>query len=536
MIWAGMTSATMDLPDPPPPNIDALALNGLTLQNYYGEWLCTPSRAALLTGRYPIRYGLQHSVFLGGEASGLPLNEVILPQYLKQLGYKTHMVGKWHLGYQTKEYTPTYRGFDSFLGYWNGFIDYYDHTYYERLIEIPNRKSFLGVDFHNGTSPVTDAQGRYATHVFTEAAENIIRDHDLSKPLFLYLAQIAPHSGNSYQFMQAPSEDISKFKYINDINRRIHAAVVSGLDQSVGAVFRALYKRDMLENTVFLFVSDNGGDIDLSRGGYGSNYPLRGVKYTQWEGGIRVPAVIWSPLLKLDKPRVSHQLMHVTDWLPTLYSGVLGRKLSDLGPIDGFDMWDSLLDGCSSPRNQALQNLDTVDGTSAFRLGDFKIVNGSRNAGYQTWFGPSGLENFDGPTNYKWVFKDGSIVGEILMEMGMWIANNPKDVYKKLRITCEQPPPETAYNCDPNKKPCLFNISADPCEYVNLADDHPEVVEQMMGIVLKYKAEAVKSQSKSPDRKADPMCHQHQYVTWLDPEHHNECDYSSEENIRINIY
>ncbi|GIX69450.1 arylsulfatase I [Caerostris darwini] len=217
-------------PQIPTPNIDALALNGLTLQNYYGEWLCTPSRAALLTGRYPMRYGLQHAI-LGGEASGLPLNEIILPTYLKSFGYETHMIGKWHLGYKNKEYTPTYRGFDSYLGYWNGFSDYYDHTYYERKIVIPNRKVFFGVDFHNGTAPVTKSQGRYATHVFTEAAENIIKDHDLSKPLFLYLAHLAVHSGNPYQPMQAPSEDIAQFKYIEDVNRRIHAGIDTKLYQ-----------------------------------------------------------------------------------------------------------------------------------------------------------------------------------------------------------------------------------------------------------------------------------------------------------------
>ncbi|GIY43736.1 arylsulfatase J [Caerostris darwini] len=151
----------------PTPNIDALALNGLTLRNYYGEWHCTLSRAALLTGRYPMRYG--NYGILGGEASGLPLNEIILPAYLKSFAYETHMIGKWHLGYKKKECTPTYRGFDSYLGYWNGFSDYYDHTYYEQQIVIPNRK-----------------------------------------PLLLYLAHLAVHSGNPYQPVQAPSEDIAQ--------------------------------------------------------------------------------------------------------------------------------------------------------------------------------------------------------------------------------------------------------------------------------------------------------------------------------------
>ncbi|GBN45266.1 Arylsulfatase B [Araneus ventricosus] len=167
-------------PQIPTPNIDALALSGITLQNYYGEWLCTPSRASLLTGKYPMRLGLQHLVILGGQASGLPLNETTMPQRFKKFGYETHMIGKWHLGYQTKEYTPTYRGFDSFFGYWNGLIDYYDHTYLEQSCSSLSQP-FFGLDFHDNLEHVLDAQGKYATHVFTEKAEEVIMKHDTSK-------------------------------------------------------------------------------------------------------------------------------------------------------------------------------------------------------------------------------------------------------------------------------------------------------------------------------------------------------------------
>ncbi|GIX69452.1 arylsulfatase B [Caerostris darwini] len=302
------------------------------------------------------------------------------------------------------------------------------------------------------------------------------------------------------------------------------------MDQSVGAVFEALHKRDMLSNTLFMFLSDNGGNAMT---GYGSNYPLRGNKFSQWEGGLRVPAVIWSPLLQLDKPRVSHQLTHVTDWLPTLYSGLLGGNITDLGLIDGIDMWQSLLDGSPSPRTEVLQNLYPISETAAFRLGDWKVVNGSARVGFDRWFGPSGLENFDGPTNYEWVFKNGSIVGDILMETGMWIADDPNEIYDQLRITCEKSLPETAFNCDPIKKPCLFNITDDPCEYKDLPDDNPEIVEQIMEMIMKYKAEAVKPQKKLPDPRADPMCHHFQYVPWLDPEYQSECDFSKEENITV---
>ncbi|XP_055939005.1 arylsulfatase B-like isoform X2 [Argiope bruennichi] len=512
-------------PQIPTPNIDALGLNGLFLDNYYGEWLCTPSRGAFLTGKYPIRLGLQHSALHVGEASGLPLREIILPQYLKNLGYQTHMIGKWHLGYQTKEFTPTYRGFDSYLGYFNGYIDYYDHTIYEKT-NLTTKPKYFGLDFQMGTDILKGQQGKYATHLFTETAEQIIYDHDTTKPLFLYLAHIAAHSGNPFKPEQAPPEVVSKFKYIKHLNRRIHAAIVSVLDDGVGSVFRALHQKDMLKNSIFLFVSDNGGEVNPEDGGYGSNYPLRGKKETPWEGGIRLPAVIWSPFLNLKKPRISKQLMHVTDWLPTLYRAA-GGDPRDLGPIDGFDMWDALLEDSSSPRTYILQNLDPVFGTSAFRQRDLKVVNGTTGIGFDSWYGPSGFEGLNGPANFEWVFKDGSVVAEVLREMGMWIAENPDNTYERLRIKCQKPPPQSAHSsCQADKSPCLFNITDDPCEYKNLANQYPEVVANMMDIINVYKAESMKPQSKKCDPEGDPMCHNFLVVPWLDPEYYIKCDFS----------
>ncbi|CAL1300040.1 unnamed protein product [Larinioides sclopetarius] len=512
-------------PQIPTPNMDALALNGLFLDNYYGEWLCTPSRGAFLTGKYPIRLGLQHFVLRLGEASGLPLGEVILPQHLKKLGYQSHIVGKWHLGYQTKEYTPTYRGFDSHLGYLSGFIDYYDHTIFTGTL-LPNKPHYFGLDFHNGTEILRDQQGKYATHLFTETAEQIIRHHDTSKPLFLYLSHVAAHTGNLFKSQQAPPEVISKFKYIKDINRRIHAAIISVMDDSIGSVFKALHQKDMLRNSIVLFVSDNGAEVNPKLGGYGSNYPLRGDKATPWEGGIRLPAIVWSPLLNLKKPRISQQLMHVTDWLPTFYRAA-GGDPQELGPIDGVDMWEALLEDSPSPRTNMLQNLDPIDGTSAFRLIDLKVVNGSAPNGFNSWYGPSGLEGFKGPATFEWVFKNGSVVGQVLKKMGMWIAENPRDTYERLRIKCQKPPPENAYTgCQADKNPCLFNITADPCEYKNIADEHPEMVTKMMDLINMYKAEMMEPQAKANDPRGDPMCHNFLVVPFLDPENYVKCDYA----------
>lgn len=510
-------------PQIPTPNIDALALNGIILRNYYGEWLCTPSRGSLFTGKYASRLGLQHSVILGGEDSGLPLNEITLPQRLKKLGYDTHMVGKWHLGYSTKDRLPTQRGFDSFFGYLNGLIGYYDHTYYQKT-DIPTKPIYFGKDLYNGSEPARGRDGEYATHMFTKSAVNVIMDHDTSKPLFMYMAQLAAHTGNKYKPLEAPPEAIGKFKYIEHVNRRTYAGVLSELDDSVGAVFKALDEKNMLDNTILIFVSDNGGEVDPEIG-FGSNYPLRGNKMTLWEGSLHLPALIWSQKLNLNGSRISEQFMHVSDWFPTLYR-LAGGDLDDLGPIDGNDMWDALVQDSASPRTHALLNIDPILGTSSFRSGDMKLVNGTVTTNYNLWLYPNGIDEFDFPASYDWVFKNGSVVRDILVDNGMWIAQNPDDTYQRLLTNCIRPPPDYAYNCKPEIKPCLFNITADPCEYSDLADAYPELVSEMMNIIGKYQLESMAPQSKPIDPRADPLCHHFTYVPWLEEENYNKCDYA----------
>ncbi|RXG59692.1 Arylsulfatase B, partial [Armadillidium vulgare] len=264
------------------PNIDALAYSGVILNNYYVQPLCTPSRGAFLTGMYPIHTGLQHHVILSTTPYGLPLNFTLFPHYLKGLGYSTRLVGKWHLGHFRKEYTPTFRDFESHYGYWTGVIDYYNYT-----------DAFESV--------------------------KIINEHDPSKPLFLFLSHLATHvGGNPGTPLQAPEEDIQRFSHIKDEKRRIFAAMLWKLDESVGRVIKALQDNNMLDNSIVVFTTDNGGDSSGHSGGAASNWPLRGTKNSMWEGGVRGSAFIWSSLLK--KPgRVSMEMMHITDWFPTLY-------------------------------------------------------------------------------------------------------------------------------------------------------------------------------------------------------------------------
>ncbi|KAF4519021.1 hypothetical protein B566_EDAN009784 [Ephemera danica] len=253
------------------PNIDALAYHGRILSQHYSQPTCTPSRTALLTGKYPIRTGMQGFPLTPGEPRALPLDQRLLPQYMKELGYQTHLVGKWHVGCHEWKYTPTARGFDTHFGYLNGYIGYYNHT-----MDILN---MTGHDFWRGVEPMYDLRGRYVTDLLTEESVRLIENAGSKKnsdPLFLLISHLAPHSGNPGSYHEYPEEDLERFNYIPDMNRRKYAAMVWNLDKSVGHVVKALAETKMLHNTIIAFVSDNGAQTIGLFPNDGSNYPFRG--------------------------------------------------------------------------------------------------------------------------------------------------------------------------------------------------------------------------------------------------------------------
>ena len=174
-------------------------------------------------------------------------------------------------------------------------------------------------------SVADDLHGKYSTHLFTEEAIKILDKHNKSIPLFLYISHTAVHSANPNQPLQAPNETIESLKYIQNENRRRYAAMVVELDTSVGKIIESLRKNNMLNNTVVVFSTDNGGPADGFNLNYASNYPLRGVKNTLWEGGVRGVGLIWSQLLK-KRSFVSDYMFHIKDWLPTLYYIAKGKN------------------------------------------------------------------------------------------------------------------------------------------------------------------------------------------------------------------
>ena len=199
----------------PTPNIDALAYNGVILNRFYTPPLCTPSRASLLTGKYPTSIGMQHFVIPSDEPWGLGLDQKIMPQYFKDAGYSTALIGKWHLGFFQEQYTPTKRGFDSHFGYLGPYIDYYEY------ISKKPYTNYIAYDMRRNLSVAHDINPKpYATELFTYEAVKKIQSHDFnSSALFLLISHLAPHAGNEGK-MQAHQDEIDKFLYIPDLKRR----------------------------------------------------------------------------------------------------------------------------------------------------------------------------------------------------------------------------------------------------------------------------------------------------------------------------
>ncbi|XP_029838419.4 arylsulfatase B-like [Ixodes scapularis] len=489
------------------PNIDALAWNGIRLQRYYTQPLCTPSRAALMTGRYPIHTGMQHLVIIQNEPRGLPLKFKLFPQWLGDLGYVSQMLGKWHLGFYKKEYTPTMRGFQKHIGSWGGFVDYYSHI---RITKIGCSHS--GHDFRQGLSEAREFDGKYYTELMAEEATRVIENHPLDKPLFLYLAHLAPHGANRHDPLQVPKKYSDKYHDIGHWNRTMYAGMVSALDESVGAVVEALGKRGMLNDTVLVFSSDNGADTNSENANYASSWPFKGQKMTPWEGGVHVPGIIWSPLFSGMRGIDYTHIFHVSDWLPTLYQ-LAGGNPSDLGDIDGISHLDSLSRQSETPRKELLINIDPIENASAIIEGHFKLVSGVVKGGVLD-------EWFQVPGNITWDYNrarqecETSLVARVLRNAGHDVACGSGDGSYPTPIKCGKRDPSKP--CAPTVAPCLFDLSKDPCEYNNIAEQHNEVLQRLLRKLDGYRETSVPPGNLPSDPQADPALHNNAWSTWGD--------------------
>jgi arylsulfatase A-like enzyme len=330
------------------PHLDRLAASGARLNRFYVQPVCSPTRSSLMTGRYPMRYGLQVGVIRPNAAYGLPLDERMLPEALREAGYATAMAGKWHLGSFDEKYWPTRRGFQSHYGHLFGAIDYFSHMRDGKL------------DWYRDGKPLRE-EG-YSTQLLGREAARIIREHDLSKPLFLYVPFNSTHSPH-----QAPQDYLDRYKDIADSDRRHKAAMTTCMDDEIGRILGEIEKRGMASRTLILFASDNGGPTGK---GASDNGPLRAGKGTLYEGGLRVPACAsWAGTIK--PGTVIDEAIHIADLYPTFLK-LAGASLEQKLPLDGLDAWPAIAQGRPSPREEILHNVEP--GRGALRRGPWKIV------------------------------------------------------------------------------------------------------------------------------------------------------------------
>jgi arylsulfatase A-like enzyme len=295
------------------PNIDALAASGVNIDRAYNFPICSPTRAALMTGRNPLQYGIDAP--LENDAM-LPANLKLLPEYLREQGYQTWMVGKWHLGMARVSAMPNARGFDSFYGFLGGFVDFYTHTY------------FGGLDWQRDGKSLRE-EG-HATDLLTKEALRLLDQNKGNKPFFMYLTYNAPHIPLQYP----PGAD-GTYASIKNPDRRVYAQMLTHLDSRIGAVMDRLKRLGIAENTIVVFMSDNGGSPDLGS----SNGALRGGKGSIHEGGVRVPAMLSWPG-KLKPSKLASEPIFTQDWLPTLLESV-GISY-DKAAFDGQSRWPAL--------------------------------------------------------------------------------------------------------------------------------------------------------------------------------------------------
>jgi arylsulfatase B len=388
----------------PTPHIDSIAAHGVRFTaGYVTASYCSPSRAGLLSGRYQSRFGYDYNPV--GEQNehpdvGLPASEQSLPQALRDQGYATALIGKWHLGGHPQHH-PLRKGFDEFFGFLHE-GHFYVPPPYRGVSSILRRRTLPDgaqgrwtspdgqltlsttagrrdeppYDANNpimrGGQPVVESE--YLTDALTREAVDFIARHR-EQPFFLYLSYSAVHSP-----MQAKSDSLEQFAHIDNMQRRIFAGMLSSLDESVGEVLKQLEQCEINDRTVVVFLSDNGGP---TRELTSSNHPLRGSKGDLYEGGIRIPWVMQWPS-RIAAGRVEHRPVVSLDLYATMLAAA-GAPPTDGHRSDGVDLLPYLAAGnCNRPHDVLYWRMGS--GTkAALRCGDWKLVCHEAHEGERNW-------------------------------------------------------------------------------------------------------------------------------------------------------
>jgi arylsulfatase B len=341
------------------PNIDRLAREGVELGRFYVCPVCSPTRAGVMTGRYPNRVGMHGHPTQFTENKGLPPSEFTLADMLECAGYpRRHAIGKWHLGTASDVFHPLRRGFTGFYGHYCGMIDYWTH---ERGGEL---------DWHAGFESSYDAG--YSTHLMTAEAVRFIESCPAHEPFLLYLAYNAVHTP-----LQAPDEDVAAYDgtELPAEQSPVYAAMGTIMDDGVGQVLAALDHAGVAENTLVWYFSDNGA---VGRGGCGHNAPLRGHKGTPYEGGIRVPAAFRWPA-RVAGGRKVDAVMGYVDLLPTLATAA-GFSGPFPNPLDGIDVLPQIAGEAPAPHRAFYPDRGAVV-TQQYKLAEDQLFDLAEDPG-----------------------------------------------------------------------------------------------------------------------------------------------------------
>eukprot|EP01147_Barroeca_monosierra_P010207 gene10207-2364_t len=450
------------------PNIDSLARRGVILKQHYVYKFCSPTRASFLTGRTP-GHGIWEKNPKMTSPIGVNIEMTMLPAMLKKANYSTYHVGKWHQGFFKHEYTPAGRGFDDVVAFLGGGEDHFTQCsgcantipppdYASGPVTCPAECSLCslecphdgGVDLYGHSFPLYKQNGTYTSDIFREAANSMLIRHPSDKPFFMYLAL-----HNVHQPVEAQDHMLDLYSKSNynesTLPRRFYNAMHSTVDLVVDSVVNTLKHTGLYENTIIVLSADNGGTYEHGMPVPGSsNFPLRGHKYSYFEGGVRASAFVHSPLLPADVIGTeTYALMHISDWWTTFIelAGLHADDGYNQAPPDGVNVWPMITAGetvrpasrwaaIGGPQKDEVMLGVGTGSVGALRKGAYKLIVGAQE------------RKADG-----------------------WSAQYPGS-------TPAIPPPSSNHEAC-SQLPCLFNIMEDERELTDLSRSKPLILAEL---------------------------------------------------------